>query len=274
MKPECLYHYTDAAGIVGIAQVRMFWASGLRYMNDSLEDKFADRQAAEFIRKRASRMEVNEQQRTGMNQVADNVEEDNSQQYTFAFSMSEEPDLLSQWRGYTPNGGYSIGFLFEYIEKIAEQNNFTLAKCVYDVDDCERLIAEKIESYLDSIQDWVVCENESRKIADKVSDLVFPLRPILKHESFAEEREWRIFGYVSNTDPRCKWRASGPYVHPYVELPFQIWRNMKGNIGPIDTIWIGPGIDAKRANEAIGHLMHGCGMSPQRYCHSASPFRR
>lgn len=165
-KPEYLYHYTDAAGLVGIVQGKMFWASGLRYMNDVLEDKFADQQAAQFIRKRGLQIKDNEQQRIGMNLVADKINEDSSQTYTFAVSMSEEPDLLSQWRAYTPEGGYSIGFFFESIKEIARHNNFTLAKCVYKVDEREKLIAERIENYLDSIQNWAISDQESEKIAN------------------------------------------------------------------------------------------------------------
>ena len=274
MKPEYLYHYTNAVGLAGIAQGKMLWASGLRYMNDSLEDKYANYRAAKFIRKRAIKMNLDEQQRTGMNMVADKVEEGGGVQYTFAFSMSEEPDLLSQWRAYTPDGGYSVGFLSESIEEIASQNNFTLAKCVYDANECEKLIEDRVNQYLDPIQSWILSDEECQEIAHNISKVVFPLRPILKHESFAEEKEWRIYGYVSTNDVRCKWRASGPYVHPYVELPFQISESINGGRGPIDSIWISPGVDVSRAWDAAGHLMHGCGMKPQRYCRSASPFRR
>ena len=103
----------------------MLWASGLRYMNDSLEDKYANHQAAKIIRKRATEVELDEQDRAKISLIADRVEEGGGMMYTFAFSLSEEPDVLSQWRGYTPNGGYSIGFFYESIKEIARQNNLS-----------------------------------------------------------------------------------------------------------------------------------------------------
>lgn len=61
----------------------------------------------------------------------------------FAFCLSEEADLLSQWRGYADDGrGVCIGFKKEalelYLKTKVENNSITLNKVLYSDDDLER----------------------------------------------------------------------------------------------------------------------------------------
>jgi hypothetical protein len=68
-----------------------FWLSGLRFSNDSSEEKILGN---------------------------DWLKEKNYHHDNFVLCLSDKPDLLSQWRGYCPNGGASIGMdnerVYEY----------------------------------------------------------------------------------------------------------------------------------------------------------------
>ena len=51
----------------------------------------------------------------------------------FAVCFCENGDLLSQWRGYAGGKyGYSIGFDSDALMQIADRNEFTLGRCIYD----------------------------------------------------------------------------------------------------------------------------------------------
>jgi hypothetical protein len=63
----------------------------------------------------------------------------------FIGSLSEEHDLLSQWRSYCPDGGVSIGFVFDDLRRIAEAHGFRLMKCIYPEARKQELLKELIE---------------------------------------------------------------------------------------------------------------------------------
>ncbi|MET0571885.1 MAG: hypothetical protein ABWZ79_10695 [Pedobacter agri] len=50
----------------------------------------------------------------------------------FSFSLSKSKDVLSQWRGYCPQGEASLGISDETIDSILNENSgFRIEKCVY-----------------------------------------------------------------------------------------------------------------------------------------------
>ena len=61
--------------------------------------------------------------------------------YLFVFSLSEEGNLLSQWRGYTPLGaGVSIGFNQDKLQRHAQQKGFSLIKCLYKKEEQDNIL--------------------------------------------------------------------------------------------------------------------------------------
>ena len=68
------------------------------------------------------------------------------------FCLSEEGDLLSQWRGYAADAsGVSIGFSKEYLMKISEasqskeKSGFNLKKVAYEIADQEIIIGPTVK---------------------------------------------------------------------------------------------------------------------------------
>ncbi len=57
--------------------------------------------------------------------------------HIFVFFLSEKGNLLSQWRGYYPHGGYSIGFNTLAFGKLMEKKGLRFVKCIYERNDQE-----------------------------------------------------------------------------------------------------------------------------------------
>lgn len=190
-----------------------------------------------------------------------------------AFCLSEEPDLLSQWRGYTPNGGYAIGFRTEVLEAVAGRHGLQLSPCLYREKDQFGALAPALAPVMASYSHWEINEAEWQRRFNQISQASEPVRSVVKHPSFAEEREWRIHGSVQATDPRSKWRPSGEYIRPYVEIALH--EDGGRDTGrAVSEIWIGPGGDALRANAALTHMIIGLRLEMPTIRFSESPLRR
>jgi hypothetical protein len=104
-KNDSLFHYTNAAGLLGILQTHRLWATNLRYLNDLSEMDYSTPliQAA----------------------VADRFDSDTAEQFIqglqnfdehtghYVVCFSDGGDVLSQWRHYAESGGYAIGLNYQ-----------------------------------------------------------------------------------------------------------------------------------------------------------------
>ncbi len=116
MVPQTLYHYTSQQGLIGIVSADELWATDIRYLNDSSEFTYAVQLAYKALREwkhtdlayyQAFRKLAEERLRESGSSI-------------LVASLSEEGDLLSQWRGYcSPGPGFAIGFNGRYLATVA-----------------------------------------------------------------------------------------------------------------------------------------------------------
>jgi hypothetical protein len=133
--------------------------------------------------------------------------------------MSEEPDLLSQWRAYSDNAcGTSIGFNSDYLHGLGttkmnrgDEFNLALSKVEYNIESQKELIRQPLSYILErtgkgafeplSLLTHTPEAEERRKQAYRsLSMAVFLLFPFLhqfKNPAFQEEREWRLTSLVT-----------------------------------------------------------------------------
>lgn len=144
-KPRAtLYHYTSLQGLIGITQSRKLRASDVRYMNDSTELTYALNLLKDAIESRKS---TNVAEKTVLSAFSIWLRDQmNKGPMLFSASFRESGNLLSQWRGYSAHGkGVSLGFNPAAVQKLADQQTFSLGKCIYDpekhIDFIERIIA-------------------------------------------------------------------------------------------------------------------------------------
>ena len=185
-----LYHYTDQNGFVGIMQNRSLWATKIQYLNDHNEYYLAIKFASESLDKRIEDEEDLEiklmyQEFLTRLELLSNVN-------LCVCSLTEQGDLLSQWRGYSNKmGGYSIGFYFDGIKAVAEKNGFELVKCIYD----ESIQRKKVEQLINEAIKLVEIEEDfivNRRCVHYFEEELLKLAPLLNRHSAAEFRNANV----------------------------------------------------------------------------------
>jgi hypothetical protein len=167
------------------------------------------------------------------------------------FCLSEEGDLLSQWRGYAADAsGVSIGFSTKYLQELANRDVElqTLADPVvqlhqvkYSTDEHDaqvnptyievrkaidkgafRFIQSK--GLLDSRTESEIIE-ENKRSAEALNSafgVLFALVPklfVLKSSAFREEREWRLLSHlIWSVADECSYRPVHGRLIPYRAL--------------------------------------------------------
>jgi hypothetical protein len=164
------------------------------------------------------------------------------------FCLSEDGDLLSQWRGYASDAtGVAIGFSTEYLNWLSETSigrdepGFTLQQVVYEPSAHESLVqptylqvkqlidAGALKIYrsrglLDTRTDAEIAQENAanRKAYSQLSLRLLSLFSKLFHlkaYAFREEREWRLLSYlVKGGEDFCSYRAVHDRLIPYRQV--------------------------------------------------------
>lgn len=250
MDNTILYHYCSNNAFHSIIENRRIWLSALSLSNDSMEGKLVaeiltriaegdglDQPATQRLQKLVS----------GLEQMIDGL----------GFCLSEEGDLLSQWRGYAADAsGVSIGFSKDYLQQLGEASGavdkpgFTLNKVEYDREIQESLIKPTYIEIKKLINEGafkfgkrslfdVRSDDEVRRDNEKVrgafSQLsmtvltLFTKLFLLKTRAFREEREWRLISYFAKTGTdMCSFRALSDRIVPYRE--FELFESQSSSI--------------------------------------------
>jgi hypothetical protein len=106
--PGELFHYTSAAALHAVLTTRTLHASDQNHLNDANEFQHTLDLVRESLRLRLLDTHLSfglrtfiDRLDTGLNRIESHV---------FVFSLSEDPDLLSQWRGFVrPEVGFRLG---------------------------------------------------------------------------------------------------------------------------------------------------------------------
>ncbi len=108
---DILYHYCSTASFHAIIQSRALWLSSLSLSNDTMEGKLVVRAIARLAERDSLEPKSFRllRQIIGFSELAFDG---------LGFCLSEDGDLLSQWRGYAGNAtGVAIGFSKEYLHE-------------------------------------------------------------------------------------------------------------------------------------------------------------
>lgn len=219
-----LYHYTGIGTLLGLADVRELWASHVFYMNDAKElaqayDAIMDyARPPMFVFGGPEAVNFYDQfeawMRLSFKKPAD----------LFIFSMSEEQSLLSQWRSYTPHGqGVSIQFLPALVQDTATRNQLRLGECIYTRDGHRELIGSLLEKLWTTCRQRELPQQESPEyfsFFDGFQNEIVQVMALIKHEAFAEEREWRLISSVqAEVTKICFRQGEGASIlKPYVKF--------------------------------------------------------
>lgn len=134
----------------------------------------------------------------------------------FVGSFSLNGDLLSQRRAYTKNGiGFSLGFEYDYLRALAEAQGFKLLRCNYNQVEHNQAIPELIDA--SCLKTNPQHDIDVQAIRFFTSQLV-NIASVLKHPSFAEEKEWRLVSADPEVNGPVLFRSGKSMVVPYKEF--------------------------------------------------------
>jgi len=278
-RPSILFHYTTPIGLLGISQSKKIWATDLRFLNDKKEFQHS-LDITNSILDGFYKVDDNPKKLKGLNYdfvefVRISLREEwNPKVYVASFT--EEGDLLSQWRGYCSKGGFSIGFHFNLLFQIAKRHDSFLLPCVYDFKIQKKILEELLVFHSKKYDEAIKDNNQknsdelARSISNEFIISLFAIAPILKHESFREEKEWRIVSSILRAIPDIKFRASESNVIPYIEI------SLCKNEEEIEfkQVFIGPASINHYSEEAVSQLLRKNRMSQKAAIRlSSAPYR-
>ncbi|AYN25661.1 DUF2971 domain-containing protein (plasmid) [Buttiauxella sp. 3AFRM03] len=260
-----IYHYTDLNGLKGIIENDCFWATNFYFLNDAqelqhgmqcivssleyLKDEFSGR-SLKFIRDAMTKFELFEAR------------------HMYNISFCRDSDLLSQWRGYGAKQGVCLEF---ESEELFESLSFS---------ECASISGEVIYTKPDStpkakskITDFFRREDIAKLIADDPfheiiysADFARKATPFFKHESFSEEKEFRIVIQPINRLNNVKVRVNDYGLIPYLEI------KAKTKL-PLKSVKIGPCKDKWLMTEGIQFLLQSKGYTDIPCSYTETPYR-
>ncbi len=283
-----LYHYCSNNSFHSIIENHRICLSSLSLSNDSMEGKLV----TEIITRIAKADGLD---KDAINRLQQSVSILEQVFDGLGFCLSEEGDLLSQWRGYAADAtGVSVGFSKDYLEQFAETSRgqeisgFSLQRVEYDLEkqnslikptyiEIKKLIDEGAfkfptrRSLLDTrSNDEVESDNEKFKRAFSNLSmrvlLLFEKLFLLKTDAFSEEKEWRLISYLVKRDDRCSFRALNDRI-----VPFRRFELLESESGSIVEVILGP--KNKTPNYVIEGLLKRSGFANVKILHSKATYR-
>ena len=245
-RPSKLYHYTSFESAFNIINSKKLWTTQIQYLNDETEFKYAGGIAHSILSSKL-KLEINEDDKFVYNKLLENTTFDHGAN-TFIFSLSEEPDLLSQWRGYCKNSGVAMGFNYDKLEQITKEQKFELLPCIYEIEEQRKVI----ENTINEIRNLYIknkSDNNSHQFFWQVFNARFSLiAKCIKHPSFKEEKEWRLIGGpFTSYDEKYKLRPIQNMLLPYYEFELS-----KADDLALSEFIIGPNKDLYLSQHSFG----------------------
>ena len=265
-----LFHYTSAAGLLGILKDRGIWATDIRYLNDSREYFYALevlREAIE-IRKGSAKPKY-------LIALLEMLEDRLSQEHSteiFISSFTENPDQLSQWRAYcAPHGGFAVGFSSKRLVP-ATTGACWMVRCQYDEGEQRELAETLIDLVIDPVEAELRSDNREQIFKDayrRFTRLLHLLAPAMKDPSFAEEQEWRLVIPGDSIQVSPRFRISRSMLIPYHLHPLA----SQDEPLPIEKVIVGPTPHERLAVRATEILFSENRLNAANVVASAIPFR-
>lgn len=202
-QPKMLYHYCSLDTFLKIITSGKIWLSDVRKSNDKQELRHLKSECAIQLLTAQNEYLERYSEEEGFTYDFKAMEKINALAkkitttdlfITWVFCLSEEYDLLSQWRGYADNGaGICIGFDYNYLNQINKlaQNDKKRMFCLRPIEYGRESASEFFASQLD-INNIPMDFDAFKNTCHTALFSTFSEAPFYKNDSFAEEKEWRI----------------------------------------------------------------------------------
>lgn len=266
-----IYHYTDLNGLKGIIESNSLWATNFRFLNDA-----AELEHGANALKNALLYLKDELGKDKTDFILRELQTYRSRSFrdTFNISFCQEPDLLSQWRGYGAFQGVCLEF--DSLE-LAEKLDFTgceyVGNSVFYTKPGATLEAKReIISFLGENDFFEKSVNVPNYELVGANELLQKLVPFFKDDGFRDEKEFRIAIRVRKYKERVKFRVNPHGLIPYIEIKAR----KNGHLDmclPIKSITVGPCNEPDFIKEGIRFLLLSKGYDNVQMLPSVVPFR-
>lgn len=275
--PSAVYHYTDTAGLLGILDSGVLWATHYRYLNDSSELRYVFDLSAQVASERLrSRSEGSLAQ--AFLEYASTESPPYGETAYYLCCFSESDNLLSQWRAYSGRQGFSLAFpgdittnpgLMGVPARQGQTAGITLLRVEYR--------AERHLEYVTTlIQELVeLCDGKHLRSYPDSSLAISHISQFywgqlerasyrFKHPDFVDEREWRLVSWSRHDE---HFRAGAVTLTPYAKFQIFSASHPNPNMGkpPLMAVRHGPTTLPVEAKLALDRLLASQGY-PAAYC--------
>ncbi len=270
---EALFHYTDPYGFEGIVRSKTLWATSYRWLNDAEDVRFGERVIDNVAKRLACDSTLSDEHRWLFDQFLQQHDALRLTKVTDVYiaSLSEDGNLLSQWRGYAGNGaGFALGFSSLRLpqkENPDAQLVLRLVKCLYDPSIYKEEVSHVLLRLADGIVRYIQTYARSMPTLDAFvrKALVLMLRwtatltPKLKHSAFAEERERRlvVIPMPGHEDELVRFRPTSRGIVPYIPIDLAD----DGEMPDLTRVNVGPTQDADSGVDSPTRLLRQLGYS-------------
>jgi len=290
VEPPVLHHYTDAFGVHGIITSNTLWATATQFSNDRSEIDYAAAVAIEVIEELWGRKK-NLSLWEGF--LAEHLVKIfatplHAFGQPFIVSFCEDGDLLSQWRAYGRTSGFSLAFppLFERdTMRLVCKNGFRtmIKKVVYDPKSQRARLQFLFKHLIQLVSEFTFSPTSAQGASAHMElSLLLLLEmtdwaSVVKHQSFSEEKEWRIITYPKGAtlhgvkQPTYK----GVSIRPTSKLllPYMILEPSSGSKLPIVEVRCGPSEFQEQSSRALRILLRNAGYKDAEVAFSGAPLR-
>jgi Protein of unknown function (DUF2971) len=275
-----LFHYTNAAGLVGILQSQTLWATHYKYLNDSEETRFFFKNELPKIFQQVyldngksveSALCLGTEYANSLAErllTSTNGGEPLAEAYVTSFCAAIENNnrvndhgLLSQWRGYGKDGGYALVFetarlselLFEFMDAYENSGDLLFGDVVYSSDE-GHIINNEFDSDLEVIKTFLSnrlqgCDDS--EVLPKIYGALTRCACRYKHWGFKEENEVRLV-FIPHIRTALEDAAAGQIS----STPLPIQQNIRGGTH-VPYVALLQGVTSKKKRLPISRVIVG-----------------
>jgi len=271
---DTIYHYCSPQAFFNIIYGKSIWAADLRTTNDQKEGDFIEILSSIYHEDHLGNEEYFEFIPRWTN-ISEEMQ-------AFGFCLSENGDLLSQWRSYSADGrGFSIGFSKQDLESVFrdhqnESLRFYSGRAIYDAGEQRTLVNKHFEKVLNIVGNPRKTE-EGGRIKFHYDNLLPALgsalsgiggeRFLIKNSHFLEESEFRCVLYGRYTRrSEFNFLPTQDGIRQYYELNFE---NRKSSL--IQRVFMGPKNRSERV--FVQNFLKACDLPDVKVIRSSAPYR-
>jgi hypothetical protein len=202
-----LCHYTSQLGLIGILKEKAMWATDAAYQNDSQEVVYAFNLAQKYFGTMDMSATLLETKRIA------------GQLPVYVASFPEEPDLLSQWRGYCSQGsGFAMCLDADHMIRVADTHGWGFFKCIYDeaaqIELLKRM-EEQAVLHKDTLFQYTT-PPKGLPVRVQFGLLLLFYATVFKHPKFKEESEWRAIKRAASSSGTPANPPGVPVIAPHI----------------------------------------------------------